>query len=98
MPDSPALDRPPGDARAYVTLVTNADYLPGAIALLNSLARTGTTADIVVLHTGGVDATALARLAARGARLAGCNLLPTSDAFTAAHARSEIHGRNPFTK
>ena len=55
MPDAPALDRAPGDARAYVTLVTNADYLPGAVALLNSLARTGTAADIVVLHTGGVD-------------------------------------------
>ena len=69
MPDTPALDRPPSDARAYVTLVTNADYLPGAIALLNSLRRTATTADIVVLATGGVDPTALAPLAANGARL-----------------------------
>ena len=39
MPDgAPHLDRPPGDARAYVTLVTNADYLPGAVALVR-LAR-----------------------------------------------------------
>jgi alpha-N-acetylglucosamine transferase len=98
MPDAPALDRPPGDARAYVTLVTNADYLPGAVALLNSLAGTGTTADIVVLHTGGVDPAALAPLAGKGARVASCELLPTSDAFNAAHARSEIHVRNPFTK
>ena len=99
MPDgAPSLDRPPADARAYVTLVTNADYLPGAVALLNSLARTGTTADTVVLHTAGVPVDALAPLAARGARLAACDLLPTSDPFNAAHARSEIHGRNPFTK
>jgi alpha-N-acetylglucosamine transferase len=80
-----------------VTLVTNADYLPGAVALLNSLARTGSTADTVVLHTAGVPAAALEPLAAK-ARLAACDLLPTSDAFNAAHARSEIHGRNPFTR
>jgi alpha-N-acetylglucosamine transferase len=98
MPDAPALDRPPGDTRAYVTLVTNADYLPGVRALVNSIARTGTTVDVVVLHTGGVDATELVSLAAKGARLAACDLLPTSEAFNAAHARSEIHGRNPFTK
>jgi alpha-N-acetylglucosamine transferase len=98
MPDTPALDRPPGDARAYVTLVTNADYLPGAIALLNSLARTSSTADIVVLHTGGVDPAALAPLAAKGARLAACDLLPTSDAFNAAHSRKSQHARAPFTK
>jgi alpha-N-acetylglucosamine transferase len=97
MRDTPALDRPPGDARAYVTLVTNADYLPGAIALLNSLRRT-TTADTVVLHTSGVDSAALAPLVALGARLAACDLLPTTDAFNAAHSRREQHARAPFTK
>ncbi|MFO1208137.1 MAG: glycosyltransferase [Amaricoccus sp.] len=97
MPDAPVLDRAPGDARAYVTLVTNADYLPGATALLNSLRRTGTTADLVVLATGGVDAVALAPLAAR-ARLAACELLPTSRAFNEAHSRREQHARAPFTK
>ncbi|MGO6904620.1 hypothetical protein ACCS96_30910 [Rhizobium ruizarguesonis] len=38
---------------AYVTLVTNADYAMGATALARSLRRTGTGADIVILHTGG---------------------------------------------
>ena len=101
MPDGArSLDRPPGDARAYVTLVTNADYLPGAVALVRTrCACTGTTADIVVLHTGGVAAAALAPLAALGARLAACELLPTSDAFNAAHSRAETqHARAPFTK
>jgi alpha-N-acetylglucosamine transferase len=98
MPDAPILDRPQCDARAYVTLVTNADYLPGAVALLRSLGRTGTTADVVVLHTGGVDAGTLAPLTALGARLAVCDLLPTSDAFGAAHSRREQHARAPFTK
>jgi alpha-N-acetylglucosamine transferase len=95
MPDGPALDRAPSDARAYVTLVTNPDYLPGARALLNSLRRTATTADLVVLHTGGVDPSALAP---HGARLAACDLLPTSDAFNEAHSRREQHARAPFTK
>ena len=81
-----------------VTLVTNSGYLPGAVALVRSLRLTGTSADIVVLHTGGVPAGALGPLAALGARLADCGLLPTSEGFNAAHARSEIHGRNPFTK
>ena len=94
MTDAPALDRPPSDPRAYVTLVTNPDYIPGATALLNSLARTGTRADLVVLHPGGVDP---APLAAK-ARLAACRLLPTSDAFNEAHSRRAQHARAPFTK
>lgn len=98
MTDAPVLDRAPGGPCAYVTLVTNADYLPGAVALLNSLRRSGTTADVVVLHTAGVAAAALAPLAARGARLAACELLPTSEAFTLAHSRREQHARAPFTK
>jgi alpha-N-acetylglucosamine transferase len=98
MSDAPVLDRAAGGPTAYVTLVTNADYLPGATALVNSLRRTGTTADVVVLHTGGVDAAALAPLADRGARLAACALLPTSEAFNLAHSRREQHARAPFTK
>jgi alpha-N-acetylglucosamine transferase len=91
----PVLDRPPGGDSAFVSLVTNADYLPGAVALLRSLALTGTTADRVVLHTPAVDA---APLAALGARLARAKLLPTSDAFNAAHSRRAVHERAPFTK
>ena len=99
MPDgAPSLDRAPAGVCAYVTLVTNHDYLPGAVALLNSLARTGTTADVVVLHTGGVDPAALAPLAGRGARLAACGLLPTSATFDAAHSRRSQHAAAPFTK
>lgn len=84
--------------RAYVTLVTNADFAMGAGALLNSLALTGTTADRVVMHTGGVPADALGPLTAAGARLVPVELLPTSDAFNAAHQREALHGAAPFTK
>lgn len=88
----------PTGRRAYVTLVTNADFARGARALVRSLTLTGTDAAIVVMHTGGVGADDLAPLAALGARLHKVDLLPTSDAFNARHAKGEIHGRNPFTK
>ncbi len=83
---------------AFVTLVTNADFARGAGALLHSLAATGTRADRVVMHTGGVAAEALAPLAQAGARLVPVALLPTSAAFDAAHARDRLHGVAPFTK
>ncbi len=81
-----------------MTLVTNADYARGAGALLRSLSLTGTRADLVVLHTGGVAEAALAPLVARGARLVATDLLPTSAAFDAAHGRDALHGAAPFTK
>ncbi|MHA7874035.1 glycosyltransferase [Roseivivax sp.] len=82
---------------AYVTLVTNADFARGAAALLNSLAATGSTADRVVMHTGGVPEAALAPLRAR-ARCLEVDLLPTSEAFNAAHQKDRLHGAAPFTK
>jgi alpha-N-acetylglucosamine transferase len=94
-PGTLVLDRAPGGRDAFVTLVTNTDYLPGARALIASLRRTGTAADIVILHTEGVAAEALAPL---GVRLACAGLLPTSDAFNAAHTRTAVHERAPFTK
>ncbi|MCB1354097.1 MAG: glycosyl transferase [Rhodobacteraceae bacterium] len=98
MQDGPELSGAAGSDRAYVTLVTNEAYLPGAVALVRSLRLSGTAADIVVMHTGAVGPEALAPLRELGARLALCELLPTSETFDAAHARGEIHGRNPFTK
>ena len=95
---APTLDVGPGGACAYVTLVTNAAYLPGAVALVRSLKRTGTAADVVVMHSPAVSADALRPLTELRARLASAELLPTSDAFDAAHARSEVHRRNPYTK
>ncbi|TKT80450.1 glycosyltransferase [Aquamicrobium sp. LC103] len=83
---------------AYVTLVTNADYALGATALVRSLKLTGTTTDIVVLHTGGVADDALRPLAALGARLERAELLPTSEAFNERHQRARLHANAPFTK
>ncbi|KQR75817.1 glycosyltransferase [Rhizobium sp. Leaf341] len=83
---------------AYVTLVTNADYAMGAKALCRSIRRTGSRADIVVLHTQAVTAPMLAPLAAFDVRLVQTDLLPLSDAFNARHARRSVHAAAPFTK
>lgn len=84
--------------RAYVTLVTNGDYVRGALALVRSIALTQSTADIVVLHTGAVSDSELAPVKALGARTIRAELLPTSDSFNTRHARARIHGDAPFTK
>lgn len=83
---------------AYVTLVTNPAYVAGAAALVNSLKLSGTAAEIVVMHTGGVDPGALAQLAAAGARLHRVELLDTSAEFNTAHGRARLHGAAPFNK
>ena len=93
--------RPEGPARSasgYVTLVTNDDFALGAKALGHSLRLSGTTADFCVLYTGGVSPEALTPLRALGARLIETDLLPTSDAFNAAHTREALHGAAPFTR
>jgi alpha-N-acetylglucosamine transferase len=85
-------------ACAYVTLVTNADFARGAAALLRSLRLSGTDADLVVMHTAAVPEASLAALRDRGGTLVEVGLLPTSDAFNAAHARDALHGAAPFTR
>jgi len=85
-------------ANAYVTLVTNADYAMGAVALVRSLKRTGTSADIVVLYTGGADAGCLRPLGELGAKLVEADLLPTSPEFNQRHQREKLHSAAPFTK
>lgn len=91
-------NRPASGSRAYVTLVTNRDYAMGALALARSIRHAGADADIVVLHTGGVDTAALAPLSALGCRLVRTELLNTSDGFNARHARGRLHADAPFTK
>lgn len=84
--------------RAFVTLVTNADYAMGALALARSIRRTGTTADIVVLHTGAVADGDLVPLEALDCRLVEVEHLSLSDAFNERHARGNLHAAAPFTK
>ncbi|MEM5495523.1 glycosyltransferase [Hoeflea sp. AS16] len=98
LPAGLAANRPAASHRAYVTLVTNADYAMGALALARSVQLTGTEADMVVLHTGGVEASALIPLSDLGCRLIRTELLDTSDAFNERHARGKLHADAPFTK
>ena len=83
---------------AFVTLVTNADYVMGATALVHSLRRTGTAADIVILHTHAVTAAQLEDLKGLGGRLVAVEHLPLSDGFNERHARKNLHDAAPFTK
>ncbi len=83
---------------AFVTLVTNADYAMGALALARSIFLTGTPADVVVLFTGGTPEESLKQLEDIGCRMIGVDHLPLSDEFNARHARREVHGNAPFTK
>ncbi|WP_428648819.1 glycosyltransferase [Roseibium sp.] len=98
MGDAPKFDRAPASSLAYVTLVTNRDYVLGASALLRSLRRTGTQADLVVLYTPGVDEEDLSVLRAFKPRLGRCARLPTSEAFNERHERGRLHKAAPFTK
>ena len=88
----------PQARQAFVTLVTNADYAMGAVALARSISHTGTRADIVVLHTAGVDESDITPLEALGCRLVEVEHLPLSDEFNERHARGNLHANAPFTK
>lgn len=92
-PDSSATGK-----TAYVTLVTNQDYVLGALALMRSITLTGSRADKVVLHTGALSRDALAPLKQYDVRLIETELLPTSHAFNLRHSRKAQHAAAPFTK
>jgi alpha-N-acetylglucosamine transferase len=70
----------------------------GALALARSIQLSGTRADIVVLHTGGVADAELEPLSDLGCRLIRTELLDTSEAFDERHARGKLHANAPFTK
>ncbi|MCY4014778.1 MAG: glycosyltransferase family 8 protein [Gammaproteobacteria bacterium] len=80
---------------AYVTLVTNADYALGALALVRSLKAVGSRWPLVVLATENAPCETL--------EAEGCTILPVaqprfSGGFRARHARDALHAREPYTK
>ena len=81
---------------AYVTLVSNADYSLGALALARSLKAVGSAWPLVVLATD--NATDTDALEAEGCIVQAVPPLPLSAAFRARHARSSLHAAAPFTK
>lgn len=94
----PVFEEPARSRHAYVTLVTNPDYVTGAVALLRSLRRTQTAADLVVLATPGLDERDLDPLRQFEPRLGACDRLATSEAFNERHERGRLHTAAPFTK
>ena len=81
---------------AYVTLVTNADYALGALALARSLRVVGACAPLVVLATPGAED--LDALEAEGCLIEQVKQLPVSDRFRQRHERQALHTQSPFTK
>jgi len=81
---------------AFVTLVTNADYALGALALARSLKAVGARAPLVVLATE--TAVDLDPLAAEGCEIIEVEPLTVSAEFRAGHSREAVHERAPFTK
>lgn len=81
---------------SYVTLITNPDYLPGAIALARSLRMVEARAPLTALVLR--DLPDLPELEAAGAHLLRVDPLPFSEDFTARHSREAQHKNAPFTK
>ena len=81
---------------AYVTLVSNADYRLGALALARSLRCVGSAWPLVVLATPGAGS--LDELEKEGCILKSVVQPPLSEAFRRRHERRALHARAPFTK
>jgi len=83
----------------YATLVTNADYALGALALARSLTAVNSVASLLVLTTATADADeGLAELEKAGAQIREVERMPVSAAFCERHSRENQHARSPFTK
>ena len=81
---------------AYATLVTNADYGLGALALARSLKAAGSAWPLLVLATA--NAARLDEIEAEGCIVLSVARPTLSAAFQARHARQALHAQAPFTK
>lgn len=81
---------------SFVTLVTNADYALGALALARSLRITNPQIPLVVMATrADLELETLVR---EGAEVILVDRLPVSPAFNMRHARDVLHAKEPYTK
>jgi alpha-N-acetylglucosamine transferase len=81
---------------SYVTLVSNPDFLTGAVALARSLRMVKSQLPLTVLALDGVEG--IERLEALDCIIRIVEPLPLSDAFRTRHSRSSQHSLAPFTK
>lgn len=87
---------PNANVFAYVTLVTNADYRVGALALARSLRAVASQWPLVVLATDAAGS--LAELEAEGCTVERVSRPPLTDEFQRRHERGALHARAPYTK
>ena len=81
---------------AYATLVTNADYALGALALARSLKRVSAGWPLVVMAKPGTPG--LDQLQGEGCIVRETDRPALSEDFEARHSRAAQHARSPFTK
>lgn len=81
---------------SYVTLVSNPDFLTGAVALARSLRMVKAQFPLTVMALEGVEG--IERLAELGCSIVYVDPLPVSDGFRERHSRSSQHKLAPFTK
>lgn len=81
---------------SYVTVVSNHDFLTGAVALARSLALAKAAYPLTVLTLPGVEGSDSLR--SWGCTIVEVAALPLSDAFRERHSRRSQHQRAPFTK
>lgn len=81
---------------SYITLIANANYLPGALALARSLKMCGAQWPLTALVLD--DLPGLSELESLGCTLLLVEPLPLSDDFRARHSRQSQHTLAPFTK
>ncbi len=81
---------------SYVTLVANADYLPGVRALARSLVMCRAQWPLTILTVPGLDG--LAELESLNCRILTVAPLPFSDEFKGRHSRQAQHSQAPFSK
>ena len=81
---------------SYITLIANADYLPGARALARSLQMCGAQWPLTALVLD--DLPGLDALEALGCAIMRVDPLPLSADFRARHSRQSQHTLAPFTK
>ncbi len=81
---------------SYITLVSNPDFLTGAVALARSLLMVKAQFPLTVLALDGIEG--IERLESLDCRIQIVEPLPVSEAFRTRHSRSSQHKLAPFTK
>lgn len=81
---------------AYVTLLSNSAYLPGVLALANSLKRVNTTYPLLIMSNLALSLEAQSELIKKNCQIITTPPLPLSKEFVGNHSRHAQHSKTPF--